>query len=169
MHGRPSTSMPPSKWNKSSRFTTSTPAQAVSNSASSSKLSDQPTSTFYSCISIPVEGAIPIEDEPTQDSRTPLPEPSSEQKLAPRKSKTDALAAMKDREILYSVDRVAHTHPRSRKLDTLRVSRVVQHGGGNLHGFPCLLPLLHLLAFAASNIIAPGPVFRRLTNCKLES
>ncbi|PBL02905.1 hypothetical protein ARMGADRAFT_955558 [Armillaria gallica] len=108
MHGSPSTSTPrgsPSKRNKSSRFTTPTPAQAVSNSASSSKLADQPASTFYSCISIPVEGAIPIEDEPTRDSRTPLPELSSEQKRAPRKSKTDALAAMKDREISYSVDR----------------------------------------------------------------
>ncbi len=105
MHGSPSTSAP-SRRSKSSRFTTPTPVpqQTSFSSSSPSKFPDSSEPTFYSCISIPVEGAVPIEAEPVKPAKPPQSEPA-DQKRAPRKSKTDALAALKERDIPQMVER----------------------------------------------------------------
>ncbi|KAF9037813.1 hypothetical protein BDZ89DRAFT_1061401 [Hymenopellis radicata] len=105
MHGSPSTSTP-SRRSKSSRFTTPTPVpqQTSFNNSSPSKFPDASEPTFYSCISIPVEGAVPIEAEPVKPAKPPQSEPA-DQKRAPRKSKTDALAALKERDIPQMVER----------------------------------------------------------------
>ena len=61
----------------------------------SSDFSGRQASAFYSCLAIPVEGATPIQDQETQPKSTSTSsQPTSTPKRAPRKSKTDALAAM---------------------------------------------------------------------------
>lgn len=65
-------------------------------SLSSSILTDLSTkqpSAFYSCLAIPVEGAVPIQDASVAPPKVLLQAPM-ESRRAPRKSKTDALAAM---------------------------------------------------------------------------
>jgi len=59
----------------------------------SSDFSGRQASAFYSCLAIPVEGATPIQDQDTQPKST-SPQSTTTPKRAPRKSKTDALAAM---------------------------------------------------------------------------
>jgi len=82
----------PAKGRKSNR-PSDDPQQSSSAAEMSSDFSGRQASTFYSCLAIPVEGATPIQDQDT------LPKSTSSQstttpKRAPRKSKTDALAAM---------------------------------------------------------------------------
>ncbi|KAJ7437136.1 jumonji superfamily protein [Mycena galericulata] len=92
----PSTATPrgtPSRRGKSPRITTPSSAKVTSQTLQANK----PPTTFYSCISIPVEGAIPI--NPPGDDPPPVQEqrPSTESARAPRKSKTEALMALKTR------------------------------------------------------------------------
>jgi len=82
----------PAKGRKSHR-PSDDPQQSSSAAEMSSDFSGRQASAFYSCLAIPVEGATPIQDQ------DPQPKSSSSQsaatpKRAPRKSKTDALAAM---------------------------------------------------------------------------
>ena len=58
-----------------------------------SDFSGRQASAFYSCLAIPVEGATPIQDQDPQPKST-SPQSTTTPKRAPRKSKTDALAAM---------------------------------------------------------------------------
>ena len=61
----------------------------------SSDFSGRQASAFYSCLAIPVEGATPIQDQDSQPKSTSTsPQSATTPKRAPRKSKTDALAAM---------------------------------------------------------------------------
>ena len=82
----------PAKSRKSNRPPDDLP-RSSSGTEMSSDFSGRQPSAFYTCLAIPVEGATPIQD---QDNK---PKSSSSQstntpKRAPRKSKTDALAAM---------------------------------------------------------------------------
>lgn len=98
MHGSPSSAVPrgtPSRRGKSPRHSSDSLPQAGS-STMSTNLSDKPVTTFISSLDIPVQGAIPIDSEiskgsATNDASQPTP---VESKRAPRKSKTDALAAL---------------------------------------------------------------------------
>lgn len=82
----------PAKGRKSNRQ--SDDAQQSSPAAEmSSDFSGRQTSAFYSCLAIPVEGATPIQDQETQSKPTSS-QSTNTSKRAPRKSKTDALAAM---------------------------------------------------------------------------
>lgn len=56
-------------------------------------LSSKQPSAFYSCLAIPVEGAVPIQDADVAPPKI-LSHAPIESRRAPRKSKTDALAAM---------------------------------------------------------------------------
>lgn len=90
---------------KSSRFGTPSPAQSSSD-PSSSEHTAKPVATFYSCLSIPVEGSKPIDPEPAVDSQSAHPDQasSSDGQRAPRKSKTEALAALNSHNKSSSVD-----------------------------------------------------------------
>ena len=55
--------------------------------------SGRQASAFYSCLTIPVEGATPIQDQDNKP-KSSSSQSTSTTKRAPRKSKTDALAAM---------------------------------------------------------------------------
>ncbi|KDR84060.1 hypothetical protein GALMADRAFT_219890 [Galerina marginata CBS 339.88] len=98
MHGSPSSTTPrgtPSRRGKSPRFSSDSLPQAGS-STLPTNLSNKPATTFISSLDIPVQGAIPIETEiskstSSNDDVEPTP---VEPKRAPRKSKTDALAAL---------------------------------------------------------------------------
>ena len=59
----------------------------------SSDFSGRQASAFYSCLTIPVEGATPIQDQDNKP-KSSSSQSSGSSKRAPRKSKTDALAAM---------------------------------------------------------------------------
>ncbi|KAJ3931969.1 MAG: jumonji superfamily protein [Lentinula lateritia] len=112
MHSNSAANSPrgtPSRRGKSPKSST-TPSPAQSSSVSfHPEAANNSTSSFFSCISIPVEGAVPIanvssqEKLPTADLETT---PSSESKRAPRKSKTFALAALNShvRDDLVDVD-----------------------------------------------------------------
>jgi histone demethylase JARID1 len=112
MHGSPSASVPrgtPSRRGKSPKSSTPSPAQASSVSFHPEP-SNNSTNSFFSCLSIPVEGAVPIGEVPVPD-KLPSPdlEPAAstgESKRAPRKSKTFALAALNNhvRDDLVDVD-----------------------------------------------------------------
>ncbi|KAJ7129277.1 PLU-1-like protein-domain-containing protein [Mycena epipterygia] len=105
-HDSPSTATPrgtPSRRGKSPHITTPGAAKLTSQALQSQ--SNKPTTAFYSCISIPVEGAIPINPQvdgpaPTQEQR---PSAESASARAPRKSKTEALMALKTRSRSVSV------------------------------------------------------------------
>ncbi|KAJ3826753.1 jumonji superfamily protein [Lentinula raphanica] len=101
MHGSSTTASPrgtPSRRGKSPKSST-TPSPAQSSSVTfQSEATSVSTNSFFSCTSIPVEGAVPIgnvsspDKSPTLDlEATPS---TSENKRAPRKSKTFALAAL---------------------------------------------------------------------------
>jgi len=82
----------PAKGRKSNRA--SDDGQQSSSAAEmSSDFSGRQASAFYSCLTIPVEGATPIQDQDTQP-KSASSQSTSTPKRAPRKSKTDALAAM---------------------------------------------------------------------------
>ena len=59
----------------------------------SSDFAGRQASAFYTCLAIPVEGATPIQDQETQP-KSISSQSTTTPKRAPRKSKTDALAAM---------------------------------------------------------------------------
>ena len=82
----------PAKGRKSNR--PSDDAQQSSPAAEmSSDFSGRQASAFYTCLAIPVEGATPIQDQEIQQKST-ASQSTTTPKRAPRKSKTDALAAM---------------------------------------------------------------------------
>ncbi|KAJ7098774.1 jumonji superfamily protein [Mycena belliarum] len=93
-HDSPSTATPrgtPSRRGKSPHITTTATSKLTSQA-------NKPPSAFYSCISIPVEGAIPV--NPPTDGEPQVQEPRAvavESGRAPRKSKTEALMALKTR------------------------------------------------------------------------
>ncbi|KAJ7741026.1 jumonji superfamily protein [Mycena metata] len=96
----PSTATPrgtPSRRGKSPHVATPGSAKVTSQALQSA---NKPSTTFYSCISIPVEGAVPI-NPPSDEPAPPVPavaeSSSSASARAPRKSKTEALMAIKTR------------------------------------------------------------------------
>ncbi|KAJ7693917.1 jumonji superfamily protein [Mycena rosella] len=96
-HDSPSTATPrgtPSRRGKSPRINTPAPPKLTSQVL---QAANKPPTAFYSCISIPVEGAIPV--NPPGDAPPPIPEQRAESASAraPRKSKTEALMALKTR------------------------------------------------------------------------
>ncbi|KAJ7682384.1 jumonji superfamily protein [Mycena polygramma] len=96
----PSTATPtPSRRGKSPHITTPSGHKVTAQALQANK----PTSAFYSCISIPVEGAVPI--NPPSDDAPHVQEQRSaaESSRAPRKSKTEALMALKTRSRSASV------------------------------------------------------------------
>ncbi|KAF9478416.1 jumonji superfamily protein [Pholiota conissans] len=95
MHGSPSSTTPrgtPSRRGKSPRFSSDSLPQAGSSSLPTT-FSTKPATTFVSSMDIPVQGAIPIETESNKISIA-NDAPQAEVKRAPRKSKTEALAAL---------------------------------------------------------------------------
>jgi len=80
-------------------------AQLSSSTIQASFTSKTPA-TFISSLDIPVEGAIPIEDESEKKARATEASQSkhAESKRAPRKSKTDALTAMNNQARSASVE-----------------------------------------------------------------
>lgn len=89
MHGSPSPRGGAARRGRSPRVPASSPAPSVLPPDFSTT-----AASFTSCLSIAVEGAIPIErPEPSAPATTDAP-PTNDTKRAPRKSKTDALAAL---------------------------------------------------------------------------
>ena len=89
MHGSPSPRGAAARRGRSPRTVAHSPAP----SSLPPDFSIRGPATFTSCLTIPVEGAISIErPEPTTAADAPAPTDSN--KRAPRKSKTDALAAL---------------------------------------------------------------------------
>ncbi|KAG6910147.1 hypothetical protein DXG01_012906 [Tephrocybe rancida] len=104
MHGTHSSASPrgtPSRRGKSPKFRAESPSEASSSLLPSNFTKEQHT-TFTSSLKILVEGATPIESDSDKDHSLPAPQQATpgESQRAPRKSKTDALAAL-------------HTHARS--------------------------------------------------------
>jgi len=95
MHGSPSSTTPrgtPSRRGKSPRFPSEGGPQAGSSTLPNNFANKVPT-TFISSLDIPVQGATSIDE--TISEPTGLAQPAlTETKRAPRKSKTDALAAL---------------------------------------------------------------------------
>ncbi|KAI0355366.1 hypothetical protein OH77DRAFT_1479882 [Trametes cingulata] len=92
MHGSPSPRGAPARRGRSPRTSAASPAP----SAPPPDFSAKAPPTFTSCLTIAVEGAIPIE-RPDPSGATASDGPASapgDSKRAPRKSKTDALAAL---------------------------------------------------------------------------
>ncbi|KAI0775906.1 PLU-1-like protein-domain-containing protein [Trametes elegans] len=88
MHTSPSPRGGPSRRGRSPRTSAPSPTPV----RLPPDFSNKAAATFTSCLSIAVEGAIPIErPDPSQDAPPPAP---GDSKRAPRKSKTDALAAL---------------------------------------------------------------------------
>lgn len=77
---------------KPPRSSTNNPTPSLTSSMLTD-LSNKEPSTFYSCLAIPVQGATPIQDSNVSPIKV-LSQTSTEPRRAPRKSKTDALAAM---------------------------------------------------------------------------
>jgi len=88
----------PSRRGRSPKSVPHSVAQAAD--ALPTEFSDKQPSTFISCLSIPVEGAVPIkpqEDSPSSpQTRMSHQSTSGSAKRAPRKSKTNALAALQN-------------------------------------------------------------------------
>lgn len=82
----------PAKSRKSNR-PSGDPQRSSSATEMSSDFSGRQPSAFYSCLAIPVEGATPIQDQDNKP-KSSSPQSTNTTKRAPRKSKTDALAAM---------------------------------------------------------------------------
>ncbi|KAJ8087034.1 hypothetical protein PM082_005859 [Marasmius tenuissimus] len=95
MHTSNSSSTPrgtPSRRGRSPQV--SSPGPAQSSTSSLPPHSGNSTPSFFSCLSIPVEGAIPIEDDEDEAPSTKATSSATESKRAPRKSKTDAINAL---------------------------------------------------------------------------
>ncbi|KAF7981714.1 hypothetical protein HWV62_32301 [Athelia sp. TMB] len=114
MHASPASVTPrgtPSRRGKSPLVGGHSPSGSASGSASqpSDSLMKPPNSTFTSSLDIPVQGAVPINPD-SDDERESLPHqsshslqtPTGDSKRAPRKSKTDALAALHNHAIASS-------------------------------------------------------------------
>lgn len=86
-------SAPPAKSRKSSR-PSDDPQRSSSATEMSSDFSGRLPSAFYSCLAIPVEGVTPIQDQDNKPKSSSSSQSTNTTKRAPRKSKTDALAAM---------------------------------------------------------------------------
>ncbi|KAJ6515462.1 jumonji superfamily protein [Mycena sanguinolenta] len=96
----PSTATPtPSRRGKSPHIATPSPSKLASQTLQSNK----PTATFYSCISIPVEGAVPINPPSDAEPQNEEQQTAAESARAPRKSKTEALMALKTRSRSQSI------------------------------------------------------------------
>ncbi|KAG2013235.1 specific transcriptional repressor [Coprinopsis cinerea AmutBmut pab1-1] len=98
MHGSPSASTTrgtPSRRGKSPRFSSDSLSQPGS-STGNTGITNKPPTTFISSLDIPVEGAIPIETDSDDKSTTDKPSTAAanDSKRAPRKSKTEAIAAL---------------------------------------------------------------------------
>lgn len=98
MHGSPTPTTPrgtPSRRGRSPRFVADSPSQSGSTTLPSN-FPDKPTSTFTSSLDIRVEGATSFDSDSEKETDLTEPEraPTSESKRAPRKSKTEALAAL---------------------------------------------------------------------------
>ena len=89
MHGSPSPRGGAARRGRSPRTVAHSPTPAVL----PPDFSVRGPATFTSCLTIPVEGAIPIE-RPESSPAADTPAPTDSNKRAPRKSKTDALAAL---------------------------------------------------------------------------
>lgn len=85
----------PSRRGKSPRFTSTSPSLADP-STLPSNFPNKPLNIFASSLDIPVEGATPIEPDSEKDPEPAEPEDATtnDPKRAPRKSKTEALAAL---------------------------------------------------------------------------
>ncbi|KAJ3507087.1 hypothetical protein NLJ89_g6503 [Agrocybe chaxingu] len=98
MHGSPSSLTPrgtPSRRGKSPRFSSDSSPQP-SSSTLPTELTAKPVTSFMSSLAIRVQGTTPIESD-TQKNSAPADSSeatSTDSKRAPRKSKTDALAAL---------------------------------------------------------------------------
>lgn len=108
MQASPSVSTPrgtPSRRGKSPRFSSDSMALPGASTAPASS-ANKPHAVFISSLDIPVEGAIPIEDELDDSLDTGKPSQSQplESKRAPRKSKTDAMAALNNQARSASVE-----------------------------------------------------------------
>ncbi|GBE79852.1 predicted protein [Sparassis crispa] len=94
MHGSPTPRGTPSRRGRSPRA----PAASPSSPTITPDFSIRPAATFTTCLSIPVEGALPIErpepPAPTAAADSSAHPSSNESKRAPRKSKMDALVAL---------------------------------------------------------------------------
>ncbi|KAG5648789.1 hypothetical protein DXG03_000138 [Asterophora parasitica] len=99
MHATPTSVSPrgtPARRGKSPRFRPESPSHPSSSSLSAN-FTNEPITSFTSCLDILVEGATPIESD-SEDKEGEEPErpqaTTSEPRRAPRKSKTNALAAL---------------------------------------------------------------------------
>ena len=98
MHRSPSSATPrgtPSRRGKSPRFSSDSSPQAAA-STTSAHYSDKPSPVIISSLDILVEGTVPIEPENSKSSEAEVANSSTpaDSKRAPRKSKTDAIAAL---------------------------------------------------------------------------
>lgn len=102
MHSSASPRGTPSRRGKSPRFRADSPSEASGSSSLPTNFTKEPRTTLTSSLKILVEGAVPIESDSDKDRAHSLPQLTTpgESQRAPRKSKTDALAAL-------------HTHARS--------------------------------------------------------
>lgn len=108
----------PSRRGKSPKF--ASPSSALAGPSSLSlDIPHKPSPTFYSCLSIPVQGAVPIEPETDNVVSGPTEPSDGDLKRAPRKSKLDAMAVLtsKDREGSPDID---DTEPRDILADQYR-------------------------------------------------
>ncbi|KAG6868752.1 hypothetical protein C0993_011021 [Termitomyces sp. T159_Od127] len=102
MHSNASPRWTPSRRGKSPRLRADSPSEASGSSSLPTNFTKEPRTTFTSSLKIMVEGATPIESDSEKDRAHSAPQLTTpgESQRAPRKSKTDALAAL-------------HTHARS--------------------------------------------------------
>lgn len=162
MHGSPSSTTPrgtPSRRGRSPRFSSDNHPQPGSSSLPTSQ-SNKHATTFTSSLDIPVQGAIPIETESNKSSAAddPSKQPSVESKRAPRKSKTDALAA------LNTQARSSSTGP-----DDMEFSEIITEKYRNAPPIP-VSPKLDLSTVKTSSSRVPANVARQprpfgLTDC----
>ncbi|KAF9534118.1 jumonji superfamily protein [Crepidotus variabilis] len=134
MHGSPLTTTPrgtPSRRGKSPRFSSESLGQAGSSTLPSSKPGNKPGNTFVSCLDIPVQGAIPIDGESRTNSSAMEVTQSNlpESKRAPRKSKTEALAALNNqsRSSSVSLDEMDETEDLAAKYRHMPAILVTPH------------------------------------------
>jgi len=103
----------PSRRGKSPKFAASTSGNASTSLHDESN--DRPTPSFFSCLSIPVEGSRPIEPSSPRESSPPLlPEhqpPETPSGRAPRRSKTEALAALNNNRDTPEVEEIVSVAP----------------------------------------------------------
>ena len=144
MHGSPSPRGGPARRGRSPRTNADSPAPP----ALPPDFSIRSPATFTSCLTIAVEGAIPIErSEPAQAASDAAPSDSNSRR-APRKSKTDALAAL-------------HSHAQSNAGEEALADSMYEDGGIRIQlrdGPPLPVPsTLDLSSVKTSNTRPSGP------------